>query len=395
MKKQFLTVLLILGFSTPVLAQDLPDGSVSVDFAFVSNYVFRGNDLFTNAAVQRGEKITEHSGAPAFQPSITFGGPEGMYFNIWGSYALTHRADTDSDKVLQTAPGGSDIFAGSYNYTNPTHGTPSSTANLIHTAINTAVSDLRTNGVDSTYQTAQADGGSFGLPLMYKEQNGLSRLDETDFTFGYGVDTDVGTMDFGVVTYIHPGLYKSGWGNFLEFFVSFTPYAVPFLSLSTYADEESNEIFSTVALAPSIELAEGTELGFNVAANHKSREGMAGISHYDVGVSFSTGGLSIGVNGSYRENFYLVGADGDAVLQDDTGMLQLFGGSTATDGMVTDNSRTSGYFNSWANTVTGIIVSEAYTKDSSKGVLPAYSYTPRQKLPRWVYYTSIAYTVEM
>ena len=395
MKKQFLTILLILGFSTPVLAQEeVPDGSVSVDFAFVSNYIFRGADLFKGAAEQRGEKYGENTGAPAFQPSITFGDESGMYFNLWGSFAMTNRADADADRVIQTSPGGSDAIEDvqAYSYVK---GAEVASPEAISAALRTAIDASATNLVQSTDGTlASAQGGNgVGLPGLYKEQNGLERFDEIDFIWGYGQDTDVGTFDMGIVSYLAAGIYNKSGFAVNELYVSYTPWALPIMSITSYGDMSSSNLYTTLSFDPSVELAPGTELGFSAAVTHMSKEGMAGISHYDLGISFSTGALSIGVAGAYRENFYLVGEDGDSVREDDVGLLALAGGSTATDGLVPDPSNV-GWFNSYKDGVTQEVIRDAFNKTPSLTPI-TYNHTTRQQLPRWVYYTSIAYTVEM
>ena len=66
MLKKTIAISLVLGLvSTPAFAQDdeLPDASIDVELAFVSNYLFRGSDLFANRAVQKGESLGIHTGA--------------------------------------------------------------------------------------------------------------------------------------------------------------------------------------------------------------------------------------------------------------------------------------------------------------------------------------------
>jgi len=82
-------------------APERPLLSWGVDLA--SSYVDRGADLFTG--VYRFDEATgsyekEHepfNPSPAFQPSLTFYGPGGLFFGLWGSFALTNRDPADGD----------------------------------------------------------------------------------------------------------------------------------------------------------------------------------------------------------------------------------------------------------------------------------------------------------
>lgn len=62
----------------------------------VTDYVFRGIDVFRDVYISREAEETPFNVAPALQPSVSFYSPSGLWFNFWGSFALTDREDEDS-----------------------------------------------------------------------------------------------------------------------------------------------------------------------------------------------------------------------------------------------------------------------------------------------------------
>ncbi|HKI98899.1 MAG TPA: hypothetical protein VKB51_10535 [bacterium] len=76
----------------PRLASAAP-GDTLMDYGadLVSNYVWRGNDLYVSKFAKDNKQPAAFNVAPALQPSITFYGPGGLSFNMWGSFALTDR----------------------------------------------------------------------------------------------------------------------------------------------------------------------------------------------------------------------------------------------------------------------------------------------------------------
>ncbi len=412
MKNKFLTILLFLGFSAPVLAQDaeLPDGGVKVDLVVVSNYIFRGADFHANAAAQDGVKQGSHTGAAAFQPSITLNMPvEGFTFNIWGNYALTHRADADEDKVLEQGPNGGDIYTGEYKFahenvtTNFLYDVPRAQLDTLTKSYKSGAALANLKSQHSAGNVA--GGGAAYAPGFYKELNGLKRADETDLTLGYSKETKVGTLGGGIVTYLNP--YTAT--TFTELFISYGLPGVP-VSVTTWGDDDFGSVVTKLAYSPVFELAEGTSVGLTIAATHQglkdtgSTDGkfISGLSHYDLGGTFTTGGLTIGLAGAYRNDWRFY--DGD--FNYDPGVepyLKLLGESSGDDGLVEDKSRRVGYGHSYVNTITSRVINSALNANSGNndpiltgaGDVINYVYTPRQKLPRWVWYASIGYTVQM
>lgn len=172
--------LLLTLTSAPVFAEDeLPDVNVDVGLNFVSNYIFRGTDLHANRAVQKGEQYGSHTGEWAFQPTVTFNTPSGLFFNIWGSFATAGRKDADTDLRFQTSPGGAALA------TDPG-------------AIRSAYSAVTLS------QALTQDKRVGTIPGFYKEANGLERADEIDLTIGYSTSTKEGNFGFGLIHYTGP-----------------------------------------------------------------------------------------------------------------------------------------------------------------------------------------------
>lgn len=102
----------------PAAAEDAPPMSYGVDV--VTNYVFRGVDLFTAVPDKDGKKHAAFQFTPAAQPSVTFNGPGGMSLGLWGSFALTNRSETDAnlqslDEIDYTLSWGWDNSLGAFS----------------------------------------------------------------------------------------------------------------------------------------------------------------------------------------------------------------------------------------------------------------------------------------
>lgn len=89
----FMTLAAALVLALPALprsaAAEGPVLSYNVDL--VSNYVWRGIEIFSAANTDN----SAFNMAPAVQPSLTFYGPGGLSFGLWGSYAVSDRDPAD------------------------------------------------------------------------------------------------------------------------------------------------------------------------------------------------------------------------------------------------------------------------------------------------------------
>ncbi|MCH7478012.1 MAG: hypothetical protein IIA14_07920 [SAR324 cluster bacterium] len=73
----------------------------------VSNYVFRGDDLFVAKFAENQKPQGGFNTAPALQPSLTFPAPGGFSLGLWGSFALTNRDRDDPNTAVSEANLGS------------------------------------------------------------------------------------------------------------------------------------------------------------------------------------------------------------------------------------------------------------------------------------------------
>jgi hypothetical protein len=64
--------------------------------AVVSDYVFRGADVYRSVYAQREEEESAFNVAPALQPNVSFYSTSGFWFNFWGSFALTEREEDEA-----------------------------------------------------------------------------------------------------------------------------------------------------------------------------------------------------------------------------------------------------------------------------------------------------------
>ncbi|MCB1324326.1 MAG: hypothetical protein H7A21_17295 [Spirochaetales bacterium] len=405
MLKKTIAISLVLGLvSTPAFAQDdeLPDASIDVELAFVSNYLFRGSDLFANRAVQKGESLGSHTGAWAFQPSVTFNTPvSGLYFNIWGSFAMQGRTDQDVDRVLQTSPGGADLTsAGSVPLASAyTSGLP--------TSLNAAVE-------------AQRAGATAGLPGYYAEANGLERLDEIDLTIGYAAETTVGTMGFGYVAYTLVNDRYPGNSGFDEIFFSYALPQLPELGLTVYTvvdglDYTDNQTPSHAAGAAGVaadvarstpqkssqyidltyssgfEVAENISLDYSFGAGYGRQERVQALRDLHAGITLNAYGFFVGYNVVQRQDWRFF--DTDAIGTDDGNIpAWVVGRSTSTDGLVGDPGQTTGPINTTFNSnIATLAAATSGVSDYGAASGGAATYTPRQKLPRTLWYVTVGY----
>jgi hypothetical protein len=92
-------VALVLAWAeVPVRAAEPPLLHYQMDL--VSDYVTRGEDIYVRRFNKSEEKHSAVNVAPALQPSLAFFGPSGMSLNLWGSFAMSDRADDNKKRIL-------------------------------------------------------------------------------------------------------------------------------------------------------------------------------------------------------------------------------------------------------------------------------------------------------
>ncbi len=233
-----LIVLSALTVPVSVFAED--ESGIELDLNFVSNYVWRGEDYFVGKPAQENEVPGAHSGAIAFQPSLTFYTPlEGFYVNIWSSYALQDRGDVDANK---------DGFSGDADQAN-----------------------ICTQTIDGAANPDYIAGAVC-------EQNGLRRRDEVDYTFGYEGESRIGTIGFGVLRYTFTHVKGSDRTDLTdtEFFFTYSPSGdiISGLYFNIYTGSATE--YHQVGYGYDIGLTDDIELNLDVAAGYQTQANFSG-----------------------------------------------------------------------------------------------------------------------
>lgn len=360
--------------ASTLFADELPKASVDITTGFVSNYVWRGADVFgPSLADQKGLYQDGKIQAWAFQPDITFATPvEGLSFGIWGSFATNYRNDADSDQRIQQGPGGNSI------------------------EFNTALDIVRAIDFTSMSQTTGAvslhspdcEATTNCLPGFYKEQNGLKRFDEIDFTLDYTRETNVGTMSFGIIYYSLPNITAKG-DSVEEVYVGYSLPNLSELSLTAYTDVTSGSAsnnYISLAYENSYKVAEDFEITYGASAGYGIKSNLQGVQDVNASVGIESKGFFATVNVTHRPDSRFF--DEDQGVGGDSLPLYLAGQSTRSDGLITDKSKTVGTSN--------VLVNQQIQNAIDLGIGPGvYTYTPRQKIPSEIYWVSFGYTLSL
>lgn len=392
MKKITVTGLLLALLSFPLFAQDpgttsepapapaepeLPGAQIDVTVGVVSNYVFRGDDMFQNRAVQEKKQYGSNTGEWALQPNIKFNTPvDGLYFNVWGSFAMAGREDQDVDGVIQSAPGGSNLLLEKYSPGDQQAAVLGATTTAVpaRTALDLA---LNTN-TDTT----------IGLPQYYKELNGLKRLDEIDFTLGYAKSTKAGVIGFGYVNYSFASMKQKGQTNAAlqpgeELFITYALPMLPALTASMYDDVDKNNYYYNLTYASNFGIAEGVTLdyaaGVGYAQGYLDRK-VQGIQDVTGKIGVTAYGFSVAFNVAHRPNLHIFDPDANGLQTANW----LVGGSSRGDGLIADPSQVGAIYSEFNNAIGNAL-------KNPSGV-SSFSYTPRQKLPKNLYFVNFGYT---
>ncbi len=367
-------------------APALPDGGIDVTVAFVTNYVWRGDDIFFEKFQQDGKMYKSFQSPGAFQPSITFKtGVDGLTFNIWGSLATSGRQNVDSDGRIQRAPGGDSIMT--------TGDVADITTSLTANPLPTEIKDLERDTCSANTAASMANlttgvvtAGKAApncAPNTYKEKNGLKRWDEIDFTLGYSKETKKGTVGMGFISYTNP--VTVNFGQFTELYVSYAPPFLSELSFTAYSGITGIPYqYYMPKYAKNIDLTKSLQLNLAASAGYKVQSKMQGWNDVTglLGVTFS--GIAVSINAAYRPDMRFHEAfQGSGDTNTDL-PVWINGGSTTRDGFVADPSKSQGLLN---DAVNGQISQVLYGQHGS-----TLTYTPRAKLPSVIYWASIGYT---
>ncbi len=346
--------------------------SIDVNLNFVSNYVWRGHDFFRNYAIQKQKSFGPHSGAWAFQPSITWNTPlEGLYVNLFSSIALQGREDVDVDKRIQTQPSGP-FINDRISLLDP---------NL--DVVNDIVTNLPTSGLILNYANT---------PNFYKELVGLKRNDELDITIGYEKETKVGTIAFGIIHYKYANSITISQPYGTEVFLKYSFPVISNLSISIYEDIRIDTLYYSVDYSGKYDLTKDFSSSYSLSVGYYVLDKVKGISditlnytvHHSLGLSF---GINVALTPNTQIQEYYWGA-GDPINGENFNTklpIEINGLSSIYDGKIADPSRTLGPVNEYVNSI--------ITNEIANAIGLPYTYTPRQELPKYYWWISIGYSV--
>ncbi len=386
MRKYELLILLFTGsiiVQNRTLAQEKQDASIDINLGIVSNYIWRGSDLLRNYALLNQIPYSSFINAWAFQPSITWNTPvEGLFINLFGSFAIVDRKDIDIDKRLQQSPG-DPFIAGRTTFfdylLNPSLD--------IIADINSA---LPTTGNIIDYQN---------VPNFYKEKTGLQRNDELDITIGYEKETSKGIIGFGILQYSYANHLRKNSVNLTDVYGSevYISYAFPELTalkFTIYYDVLLFTNYYQISYSGEYELTQSLNSSYNISTGYYVLNNVQGVSDVTLNYTLShNSGVYLGINIAYRPDIKIqewYWGSGDAVTAEafNTKLpIELNGSSNIYDGLVADPSKNLGPVNEHINKLISSQIS------SLLGI--PYTYTPRQKLPKYVWWLSLGYSISL
>ncbi len=379
------TIILCSVLFIPHGIQAQEEEAYELDIRFASNYVDRGEDIFSEYAVQKGRSYGVASGAPVFQPSLVYNTPlEGIYFQLDGSFAMAGRDDRDSDGVLQYGPGGPSLLGG---WGDPSLPVLSFQGGFDRSLLETRIEEssfllgaLLNHDIALEDYYSEELGVFHGVPGFYREENGLKKYDKIIGTIGYSDHTSIGTFGFGLT--VDTRANESGKDSpTTELFVMLAPSFYEDLFFEAYVDLDNSDNYFLVGWGYSVDINNSLGVTFDISAGYQVTEGMKGWRDVTGRFGLNLGQLSIGINTSIRPDWRFYDDDPSDF---DNLPLYLFGMSTSTDGLVEDPGATAGL----TNQTTLVSIDRSFAE---KGISD-YSYTPRQKLPRQLVWVDVGYT---
>ena len=222
-------------------------------------------------------------------------------------------------------------------------------------------------------------GNNTCIGKTYKEENGLKRYDELDFTIDYSKETRKGTIGFGIVTYVSPQTNgKNDYGSITEMYVKYAMPVLPELTLAAYTNIDASDKYQyyNLGYGKELEISKNLAVGLAIGVGYQVQDQLQGWKDVTGGITFSIGKFSLGINAAHRPDMRFYDTDTNTTIP-----LWLQGGSNARDGQVADPASINGPINSYVNDA----ISQAV----------GFEYTPRKKLPQNIYWVNAGYTIEI
>ena len=337
--------------------KDAADPKTTIIFvnSLMTKASFRGIDLHTLLTPRNDKSWNGKEVNPVYHPALVILPPvSGLELTMLGLFAINNRSDRDFDRRWQTAPAGANLIVDSL---------------VSGTAIPTF-----TLGVDSVATISQVG--------FHKENNGLQRLDLGLIGISYTQRTDYGRFKYGAheVALLNPA-DKAAFPSFVEFYAEYSPWFLEELALAAYFETFTHSQYYTLTYENALEITKSFQLKGKLLAAYNVQNTKTGLAHIDGRIGAHYGGFGFGVNASYRYDVRFFDLDVNS-----HGPQWLDGLSTNGDGLVADPARSGGFLNDYLN---------AHIQNFLKttGANANYVYTPRQKMPRVLYWLDLSYTM--
>ncbi len=140
------------------------------------------------------------------------------------------------------------------------------------------------------------------------EENGLKRFDEVDYTIGYESESRVGTVGFGIVSYIYSGTANKD-ATLNEIFFTYSPPGPVWLSnlgfaaystMNGGAGDETD--YYQLAYGFDIELTYDLSLYLEANAAYQVEQSKDGLHDYGFVVAADFAGFSLALNAAFRHD---------------------------------------------------------------------------------------------
>ncbi|MCS7205370.1 MAG: hypothetical protein NZ853_06715 [Leptospiraceae bacterium] len=381
-KKRYL-IILILSFSFNLYPQKNP--RIEIDIQFSSDYIWRGHNFYRDYNIQKKESYKSINGAWSFQPSITWYTPlNGLYVNLFSSFALVGQNDKDIDQRLQTNP------------RMPFIKNRTSLLDYIFDSSLNIIDDLQNTLPNSNFILDYEN-----LPNFYREPVGLRRFNELDITIGYDSENKMGKIGFGIMHFKYASPLSVGIPYGTEIFLTYSFPNLEGIELGIHEDIVVNTIYYSISFDNGFyitnELFSEYEIQFGYYVLHE----IQGISDITFTYRFvHDSGFYLGFNATYTpdrtfQDYFFGSGDPldtefdpnqqkvmNAVYKTDL-PIEINGFSSIYDGKVADPSKTTGPINEYIN--------KKINEDIANLFGIPYKYVPRQKLPNSYYWINFGY----
>lgn len=385
MKNKYPIVLLIcLCFKLLDAEDELPEAKIKVQLKIATNYISKGTDKFTNRALQKKQSYGANTGAPAFIPAITYLPPlKGTFYKIQAFIALEGRPDLDADGFIQNGPGQKDILHETGGLDQQIQAIKNASGLFDSTDQFIGIN----NALNGSLSYPDCKSTSNCLPKLHKEENGLFRQEQIKQFLGYGRKTSMGKFLFSLL-YVTPFDKKAELDAFPAFIIEYSLPGLDQLILSTEHDIPKSGNYYQLKWVDKQSLGNLDDsdlmLEYWAGVAYSVQDHLQGVKDVTGRIGLQYLGFRIGAGLTWRPDLRFFDKDSTGIGGDSL-PLWLFGNSSRSDGRVADPSRLYGYEN--------VIINNAIESFlQAGGSASIYTYTPRQKIPRILYWVDLSYT---